>query len=61
MLRFWDRARSGNSSRVALLPMWPSASVDGVGTPIVLISRLNGPAYAYPCQRFALALTDADA
>ncbi len=32
-----------------------------VDTPIALISRLNSPAYTYPCQRFAYALTGADA
>jgi hypothetical protein len=41
--------------------MLPSASCNGVSTPTTLISRLNSPAYAYPCQRFATALTDADA
>ena len=34
---------------------------DNVGTPIPLISRLNSPAYTYPCERFAHALTNADA
>jgi hypothetical protein len=34
---------------------------DGVGIPEVVISRLNSPACVYPCQRFAAALTDADA
>jgi hypothetical protein len=29
--------------------------------PELLISRLNSPAYAYPCQRFADALTNANA
>ena len=33
--------------------MLPSTYWDGVGTPIPLISRLNGPACTYPCQRFA--------
>jgi hypothetical protein len=32
-----------------------------VGTPVLLISRLNSPACTCPCQRFATALTDADA
>ena len=41
--------------------MLPSASVDSVGTPNLLISRLNSPACTYPCQRFAAALADADA
>jgi hypothetical protein len=35
--------------------------MDSVGTPITRISRLNSPAYTYPCQRFANALTNADA
>jgi hypothetical protein len=34
---------------------------DSVGTPVSLISRLNSPAYTYPCERFAHALTNADA
>jgi hypothetical protein len=46
---------------MALLVMLPSAYVDGVGTPIDVISRLYVPACSYPCQRFALALTGADA
>jgi hypothetical protein len=41
--------------------MWPSASVNSVGTPVKGISRLNIPACAYPCQRFAAALTGDDA
>jgi hypothetical protein len=41
--------------------MLPSAFHDGVGTPMPLISRLNNPAYEYPCQRFADALTNANA
>jgi hypothetical protein len=41
--------------------MLPSAQLYGVGTPNWLISRLNSPAYAYPCQRFADALTNANA
>jgi hypothetical protein len=44
---------------VTLPTMWPSASGDGVGTPEMVISRLNSPACTYPCQRFARALTDA--
>jgi hypothetical protein len=39
----------------------PSAFLDNVGTPISLISRLNSPAYTYPCERFAHVLTNADA
>ena len=53
------RVRKG----LAIAPpaMLPSASCNGVSTPTILISRLNSPAYAYPCQRFATALTDSDA
>ncbi len=46
---------------IALRAMWPSASVNSVGTPVKGISRLNNPACAYPCQCFAAALTDGDA
>ena len=46
---------------IALPAMLPSASVNSVGTPNWLISRLNSPACTCPCQRFAAALTDADA
>jgi hypothetical protein len=41
--------------------MLPSANSKNVGTPNSPISRLNSPACAYPCQRFAGALTNADA
>ena len=41
--------------------MLPSASVNRVGTPNSLISRLNSPACTYPYQRFANALTDINA
>jgi hypothetical protein len=60
MHRFFDRAGSASSSRIALPAMLPSAHFDDVGTPETVVSRLNSPAYAYPCQRFARALTDAD-
>jgi hypothetical protein len=53
------RVRQGLA--IAPLAMLPSASCNGVSTPTTLISRLNSPAYAYPCQHFATALTDADA
>jgi hypothetical protein len=46
---------------LALLVVWPSAPVDGVGTPTDVISRLSVPACAYPCQRFTVALASADA
>src|SRR5450631_2925149 len=38
-----DNAASGVAFRL----------VNGVGTPKLRISRLNSPAYVYPCQRFA--------
>ena len=46
---------------IALPAMLPSAYYNGVGTPEHLISRLNSPACTYPCQRFAGALTSANA
>ena len=61
MHRFFDRAGSADGSRIAPPTMLPSASVNGVGTPKPLISRLNSPACTYPCQRFANVLTNADA
>ncbi len=61
MHRFFDRAGSIGGSRVAPPMMLPSASVNSVGTPVSLISRLNSPACTYPCQRFAGALADDDA
>lgn len=61
MHRFSDRAGSVDGSRIPSPTVLPSAPFDGVGTPETLISRLNSPAYAYPCQRFADALTDANA
>ena len=59
MLGLFDRAGSAGSSRLTLPAVLPSARTHGVGTPDVDISRLNSPACAYPCQRFACALTDA--
>ena len=35
--------------------------IDSVGTPVLVISRLNSPACTFPCQRFAGALAGADA
>jgi hypothetical protein len=32
-----------------------------VGTPDKMITRLNSPAYTYPCQRFACTLTSTHA
>jgi hypothetical protein len=61
MHRFFDRAGSADGSRVTSPAMLPSDLFNGVGTPNSLISRLNSPACTYPCQRFAVALTDADA
>jgi hypothetical protein len=61
MPRFSDRAGSSGDSRITPPAMLPSNLLNGVGTPVSLISRLNSPAYTYPCQRFADALTDADA
>ena len=61
MPRFSDRAGSTGDSRITPPAMLPSASVNSVGTPELLISRLNSPACTYPCQRFADALTNADA
>ena len=58
---FSDRAGSADGSRIAPPAMLPSAYLNGVGTPNSLISRLNSPACTYPCQRFAAALTNADA
>jgi len=59
MHRLFDRAGSADGSRVTPPTMLPSASVNRVGTPKPLISRLNDPACSYPCQRFGGALTDA--
>jgi len=39
----------------------PSASVDSVGTPNSVITRLNSPACTCPSRRFAGALTNTDA
>jgi hypothetical protein len=61
MHRFSDRAGSVDGSRIAPPAMLPSDLLNGVGTPISLISRLNSPACTYPCQRFTDALADADA
>jgi hypothetical protein len=61
MHRFLDRAGSDCDSRIAPQPVLPSACSKSVGAPDLPISRLNSPACAYPCQRFAHVLTDADA
>ena len=42
MLRVYDRVGLVEGSRVAPPPMWPSASLNSVGAPDCLISRLNG-------------------
>ena len=52
----FDRAGSTGDSRIAPPAMLPSASLNDVGTPKPLISRLNSPACTYPCQRFTPAL-----
>jgi hypothetical protein len=41
-----------------VLPSAPNYSVGARGE---MISRLDSPACTYPCQRFTLVLTDADA
>ena len=61
MHRFFDRAGSADDSRISPPAMLPSASVNGVGTPEPLISRLNSPACTYPCQRFTDVLAGVDA
>jgi len=58
---FSDRAGSTGDSRITPPAMLPSGLLNGVGTPVSLISRLNSLACTYPCQRFADVLTDADA
>lgn len=42
MLRVFDRVGLAEGSRVAPSPMWPYASLNSVGAPDCLISRLNG-------------------
>lgn len=42
MLRVFDRVGLAQGSRVAPSSMWPSASLNSVGAPDCLISRLNG-------------------
>lgn len=42
MLRVSDSAEPLHSSRMALSSVWPSASVNSVGVPVLLISLLNG-------------------
>jgi hypothetical protein len=61
MRGFLDRAGSDCDSRIAPQPVLPSACSKNVSTPNSPISRLNSPACPYPCQRFARALTNADA
>lgn len=39
----------------------PSAYCNGVGAPNNLITRLDSPAHACPCQRFADVLASASA
>lgn len=61
MHRVLDRAGSADGSRITPPTMLPSAWRDSVGTPKLVISRLYVLACTYPYQRFAAALTDADA
>lgn len=42
MLRVFDRVGPAEDSRVAPSPVWPSTSLNSVGAPDCLISRLNG-------------------
>jgi hypothetical protein len=58
---FFDRAGPAGGSRISPPAMLPSATCNSVGTPVSLISRLNSPACTFPCQRFAVALADANA
>jgi hypothetical protein len=58
---FSDRAGSPGDSRITPPAMLPSGLLNGVGTPVSLISRLNSLACTYPCQRFATVLADVDA
>ena len=60
MLRVSDRAES--SDELALTPtvMLPSPSLNKVGTPDSDFAA-QYLAYAFPCQRFADILTEADA
>ena len=53
----FDRAGSAGDSRITPPAMLPSDLLNGVGTTVSLISRLNSLACTYPCQRFAYALT----
>jgi hypothetical protein len=54
-------ARGPPATRHSVADGVPTAFRDGVGTPMRLISRLNDPAYEDPYQRFADALTNANA
>lgn len=58
---FFDRAGAHQQLARNVASSVAFRSFDNVGTPIPLISRLNSPAYTYPCERFAHALADADA
>jgi hypothetical protein len=53
---FSDSAGSVRGSRIAPPTMWPSAGLTASAPRMTLISELNSPAYACPCQRFPRAL-----
>ena len=53
---FSDSAGSACGSRVAPPTVWPSAGLTASAPRMTLISELNSPAYACPCQRFPQAL-----
>jgi hypothetical protein len=59
-LVLWPRG-AHQQLAIALLAVLPSASVDSVGTPNSVITRLNSPACTCPSRRFAGALTNNDA
>ena len=53
---------------MAAAPVWPSAYLHGLGTPVIPQLAPRGmdyaaqyPARAYPCQRFAHTLTNVHA
>ena len=61
MRRVSDRAGSAEISRVTIAAVLPSACYNSVGTPELLDFAAQWLACTYPCQRFACALTAADA
>ena len=58
---FSDRAGSPDGSRKRRQRCCLPPVTTDVGTPNQTISRLNSPACTHPCQRFAAALTGANA